>query len=320
MAVYTHITMDDARELLGHYDLGDVTALDGIAQGVENTNYHLHTTTGRYILTLFERRVDPVDLPFFFALTDYFTEQGIVCPHVVRDVDGAMIRNVGGRPASIIVFLDGESIPADKITPAHCASIGGVLGKIHKVGRRFDQTRTNSMGLPAWKDLSARTAVRADDVEKGLAAFITAELFQIEKNWPADDALPRGAVHADLFPDNVFFKRGAVSGVIDFYFSCTDFLAYDLMLTANAWCFDGRNRFSSTRWKSFITAYESERKLTKAERAALAFFGRAAAMRILLTRLHDLLYYPADAVVTPKNPLDYVTILRWHQNNDIADR
>ncbi|AGH97551.1 homoserine kinase [Micavibrio aeruginosavorus] len=320
MAVYTKIDIADARELLSHYELGDVTTLEGIEQGVENTNYHLHTTTGRYILTLFEKRVDPVNLPFFFAWTDYLATKGITCPHIVRDADGAMIRNVRGRPAAVISFLDGDPLPHGKINPVACGEVGALLGKMHKLGQKFDQTRDNSMGLPAWKDLAARTAGRADDVEKGLAHFISTEIFQLEKEWPSVDDLPRGTVHADLFPDNVFFKRGKLAGVIDFYFSCTDFFVYDLMLTANAWCFDSRQHLLASRWDAFIAGYESARKLTKAEKAYMQFFGRAAALRIALTRLNDFLFHPHDAIVTPKDPVEYLNILRWHQNHDIAEK
>lgn len=317
MAVYTHVQKSDLIEFLSHYDIGALSGFEGIAQGVENTNYILITTGGKFILTLFEKRVDPVDLPFFFAFTDHLTAHKIPCPAIVRDRDGGMMRVLSGRPAAIIKFLEGQDIESGDITPAHCGSLGDFLGKMHKASLSFDQVRENTLSLEGWRELAAATASRADSVKQGLAHTIANEILFLERHWPEPDSLPRAAIHADIFPDNVFFKGTDVCGVIDFYFSCTDFLAYDLAIVINAWCFDARGHILPKRVHELMGAYSKSRKLGNAEKEALPVLCRGAALRFLLTRLNDWIYHPAGALVKPKDPLEYLHKLTFHKEKSI---
>ena len=319
MAVYTKVQKPDLVELLSHYDIGELANYQGIEQGVENTNYILNTTGGKFILTLFEKRVDPVDLPFFFAFTDHLSHHKIPCPSVVRDRNGVMLRALSGRPSAIIKFLDGRDVDPRKITPAHCASLGRFLGKMHKAAQSLDQNRDNTLSLDGWRDMASVMASRADSVEPGLQRVIADEVLFLERHWPGPDSLPRAVIHADIFPDNVFFKGCDVCGVIDFYFSCTDFLAYDLAIIINAWCFDARGHILPKRLQELMAGYESVRKLNKQEKENLSVLCRGAALRFLLTRLNDWVFHPEGALVKPKDPLEYLEKLKWHQNHDLAE-
>ncbi|NCC21300.1 MAG: homoserine kinase [Alphaproteobacteria bacterium] len=311
MAVYTKVPEDALRSFLRQYDLGELRSCEGIEQGVENSNFHLFTTSGRYILTLFEKRVDEKDLPFFFAFKEHLAKAGIACPSAVDSRKGTAINVLCGRPAAIVTFLEGGDVKPANIAVSHCAQVGEAVARMHLAARNFPLTRVNSVGLDAWKSLASRTASHADDVEPGLARFIADELRFLEANWPRN--LPRAAVHVDIFPDNVFFHEGQFAGIIDFYFAATDFLAYDLALVINAWCFDPENRFSEARYDALLNAYESLRPLTEEERANMTLLCRGAAMRILMTRLHDWVFHPPGAVVTPKDPAEYIEKLRFHQ-------
>lgn len=317
MAVYTPITKEQLQDFIGHYDAGSLKNFEGITQGVENTNYKIETEQDRFILTLFEKRVNPDDLPFFFAFTDHLAAHGIVCPEGVRGRDGELIRTLAGKPAALITFLDGKDVSADRITPGHCRSVGQCLARMHDAALSFKQSRANTLGLAGWKALAERTAGQADHVEPGLARLISEELEFLERNWP--EQLPRAVIHADLFPDNVLFSGEDVSGVIDFYFSCSDFLAYDLALVINAWCFDGHNRLDGERWDALRQAYQAARPLQTVEAESLSVLCRGAALRILLTRLYDWINHPAGALVRPKDPKEYSAKLRWHQHEKIGD-
>lgn len=317
MAVYTHINQSQLNEFLDHYDAGALKSFQGIEQGVENSNYRVETDKGPYILTLYEKRTDPSDLPFFFAFTDHLNKNKIACPRVIRDKDGGMMRALGSRPAALISFLEGKDLGSKTISAGHCGEIGIILAKMHKAALTFGEERNNSLGLAGWKDIAARTAGRADTVEPGLARLIAQELLFLERNWPGDEDLPRGAVHADLFPDNVFFQDGKVCGVIDFYFSCTDFLAYDLALVINAWCFDTKNQMDAEKLGRLCESYNKGRKMKKTEKEAMNIMARGAAMRIMLTRLHDWVFPHNGALVKPKDPKEYLAKLKWHQDNQI---
>ena len=318
MAVYTHISEDELRDFLSHYALPPLERFEGIAQGVENTNYRIFMADGsKYILTLYEARVDPADLPFFFAFTNHLAGQGIEAPAALAGQDGELVRNVAGKPAALIACLDGEDIKEDSITPDHCREIGHVLARMHQAARSFDGARENALGLSGWKALAGSVQGRADEVEPGLARLIADEIAFLDAHWPKDNALPRGVIHADLFPDNVFFRDEKISGVIDFYFSCDDFLAYDLALVVNAWCFDGLD-FSAERWAALQQGYALAREFQRAEGEALSVLCRAAALRILLTRLYAWLNHQQDALVQPKDPKEYSAKLKWHQNEKIG--
>lgn len=310
MAVYTHVSGDALRRHLAGFDLGAPVSFSGITDGIENSNYLLQTELGKFILTLFEKRIRPEDLPFCLSFMEHLAKSGVPVAPVMRDRQGNVVTPLCGRPSVITGFLEGEWPKV--ITPAHTAELGGLLARMHRTGESFSLERKNSLALPDWKRLIAGCGEKADGVEKGLFSALMEEADFLEKNLP--HGLPRGAVHADLFPDNVFFKDGNISGVIDFYFSCTETFAYDLMLTLNAWCFDKKGASDKEKTAVLLDAYRRSRKLSPEEEAALPLFGRAAALRIIATRLYDWLHPAEGAIVTRKDPLEHVRILRFYQS------
>jgi homoserine kinase type II len=317
MAVYTDVAADELAEFLKGYDIGELLSYKGIAEGVENSNFLLHTTSGYFILTLYEKRVAKNDLPFFLALMAHLAVHGITCPQPVKNRRGEALAMLAGRPAAIITFLEG--IWPRKPSTAHCAGVGQVLAKMHLAGRDFPMSRANALSVSGWRPLFDAAASRADELQHGLRDFISAELDRLESGiWP--EHLPKGVIHADLFPDNVFFLGEKLSGVIDFTFACNDTLAYDIAITLNAWCFEADHSFNVTKARAFLNAYGRERKLSGAEQDALPLLARGASLRILLTRLVDWFNVPPGALVRPKDPLEYVRKLRFQQSvNSIRD-
>ena len=309
MAVYTDVGDADLEDFLKAYDLGALLSFKGIAEGVENSNFLLRTEAGNFILTLYEKRVAESDLPFFLGLMEHLAERGIRCPLPVKGRDGQALRRIAGRSAVIISFLEGLWVRRPQVH--HCAALGTALAQMHEAGRDFPLTRANALSVEGWRRLAEMSRERADSVEPGLAATIDAELDFLQARWPKD--LPGGVIHADLFPDNVFFLRDRLSGLIDFYFACNDLLAYDLAVCLNAWCFEPDTTFNVTKGRALIQAYQTVRPLSPAERDALPSLARGAALRFLLTRLYDWLTVPAGALVTPKDPLEYLLKLRFHQ-------
>ncbi len=317
MAVYTEVSDDALRAFLADYGLGELQAFRGIAEGVENSNYAVKTTTGDYILTLYERRVDPAELPYFLGLMDHLAAQGLACPTPVHGRDGVALRALAGRPAAICTFLPG--IWPRRIRPEHAAPLGDALARLHLAGEGFAGRRPNALGPAGWAPLLDRCRADADGVQPGLVAELDAALAAVTRDWPRD--LPVGQIHADLFPDNVFFldEPPRVSGVIDFYFACTDLLAYDVAICLNAWCFDADYAFNVTRAAAMLRAYQRVRPLSAAERAALPVLARGAALRFLLTRLFDWVNTPPGAMVTRKDPLEYLRKLRFFLAADSAE-
>ncbi|MBU0725821.1 MAG: homoserine kinase [Alphaproteobacteria bacterium] len=309
MAVYTAVSDEDLQAFVASYDIGEVTSFAGIAEGVENSNFMLRTTTGSYILTLYEKRVERGDLPFFLGLMEHLAAKGVACPTPLHDRQGRALRELNGKPAAMISFLDG--MWPRRIQPAHCTGVGIAMAQFHTSGADFAMTRRNGLTLEDWRPLFDKCADRADEVKPGLAAMLRGELDFLEANWPRD--LPRGVIHADLFPDNVFFKGQKLSGIIDFYFACTDALAYDIAVCLNAWCFEHDGSFNITKARLMLTAYAKLRRPGEAEIAALPILCRGAALRFLLTRLYDWLNHPPGAFVKPKDPLEYADKLRFHQ-------
>jgi len=309
MAVYTDVAAEDLATFLAAYDLGDLLACKGIAEGVENSNFLLHTSRGYFILTLYEKRVAAGDLPFFLGLMEHLAARGLTCPQPVKTRAGDTLGRLAGRPAAIVTFLDGMWIRRPSAT--HCAGLGRALAELHLAGADFKMTRPNALSVAGWRQLYDAAKGRADGVQAGLAAAIAAELELLAKSWPRD--LPQGVIHADLFPDNVFFLGDRLSGLIDFYFACTDTLAYDVAICLNAWCFESDHSYNVTKGRALLTAYAAKRALSAAERTALPLLARGAAMRFLLTRLVDWLEVPAGALVRPKDPLEYHRKLRFHQ-------
>lgn len=312
MAVYTEVSDEELEAFIAEYDIGEVTSCKGIAEGVENSNFLLRTDggVGHYILTLYEKRVTPADLPYFIGLMEYLAGGGISCPLPVHARDGQALRTLAGRPAAIVTFLDGMSVRRPR--PQHCAGLGEGLARLHLVGRNFPMQRANALSVQHWRPLYLRCAERLDNFAAGLRAELDVELQHMEKHWPEN--LPSGVIHADAFPDNVFFLHDKPSGFIDFYFACNDALAYDIAICLNAWCFEADGAFNITKARLMLAAYQAVRPLTPAEMAALPLLARGSALRFLLTRLHDWLFPVDGALVKPKDPLEYLHKLRFHRD------
>ncbi len=309
MAVYTEVADDQLQTFVAGYDIGRVLSAKGIAEGVSNSNYLIVTERGPFILTLYEKRAAPEDLPFFLGLMDHLAGHGLSCPTPVHDRAGRALGTVAGRPAAIVSFLQGMSVKRPRVE--HCAAVGEALAGLHRAAEGFALTRRNALSVEGWKALAAFSAPRADTVARGLAAEIDAELTALAGAWPEN--LPTGVIHADLFPDNVFFLGDRLSGLIDFYFACNDMLAYDVAICLNAWCFEADLSFNVTKARALLNAYHRARPLTAAEIAALPLLARGSALRFLLTRLADWLSVPAGALVVPKDPLEYFRKLQFHR-------
>jgi homoserine kinase type II len=309
MAVYTDVAAEDLAQFLAGYDIGELLAYKGIAEGVENSNFLVHTSQGNFILTLYEKRVAAKDLPFFLALMEHLHARDITCPQPVKNRKGEVLGTVAGRPAALITFLDGMWIR--RPSAAHCAALGSALAKLHLAGLDFPIKRGNALSVGGWRALYEHCAARANEVHRDLKSFLAKELDQLERSWPRN--LPEGVIHADLFPDNVFFLGEKLSGLIDFYFACTDALAYDVAICLNAWCFEIDHSYNVTKGKGLLQAYGAVRALSAEEREALPLLARGAALRFLLTRLVDWFDVPPGALVRPKDPMEYVRKLRFHQ-------
>lgn len=313
MAVYTEVPDDEMAAFVARYGIGDLLSAKGIAEGVENSNYLLRTTQGAFILTLYEKRVNPDDLPFFLGLMQHLAGRGLICPQPVRDGRGEMLGRLAGRPAAIVTFLDGLSVR--RPTAAHCAELGKGLAKLHEAGADFTMERVNALSVPGWRPLAEQAGEKADTVSPGLLKRVMDEIAIHERHWPS--SLPRGVIHADLFPNNVFFIGNRLSGLIDFYFACTDSFAYDLAICLNSWCFEADASFNLTKGQAMLAGYESVRPLEPAEVEALPQLCRGSALRFLLTRLVDWLNVPPGALVKPHDPLEYDRKLGFHQR--VAD-
>jgi homoserine kinase type II len=309
MAVYTDVSDEELEAFIATYDIGALTSFKGIAEGVENSNYLVHTESGPYILTLYEKRVRREDLPYFVALMEHLAARGITCPLPVKDRAGHALKELAGRPAALISFLEGLWVRRPGIE--HCAGLGQALARFHLAGADFPMERANSLALSGWGALYASIGEAANRVTPTLSEEIENELSFLEARWPSD--LPKGVIHADLFPDNVFFLGDKVSGLIDFYFACNDTIAYDVAICLNAWCFEPDASFNVTKARAMLQAYEKERKLSDAELAALPTLARGAALRFLLTRTYDLINTDANALVRTKDPNEYLRKLRFHQ-------
>jgi homoserine kinase type II len=309
LAVYTEIGDGELDALLADYEIGAAIACTGIAEGVENSNFLLQTDAGMFILTIYEKRVKPDDLPWFLALLSHLSDRGVPCPVPVPRRDGGVLSDIRAKPAAIVSFLKGRW--PRKPLPRHAWAVGDALASLHLAAADFGPERPNNLSVGDWRPLAERCAPGADDVRSGLADEIASELDVLETAWPRD--LPRGVIHADLFPDNVFFLDERLSGVIDFYFACNDILVYDLAICLNAWCFEPDGAFNTTKARQMLGAYRARRPLSRPEFDALPILARGAAMRFLLTRLYDWLNHPEGAFVTPKNPLEYWRKLDFHR-------
>ncbi len=309
MAVYTEVSAEELADLLDGYDIGRPVSMKGIAEGVENTNYLVTTEQGDYILTLYEKRVASVDLPFFIGLLDYLAAQSAPCPIPIHDRGGQVLHTLCGRSAALFSFLQGISVRRPSV--AQCASVGAELAKLHLAGRGFQLRRQNSLSIEGWERLRGDLGARADELSPRLGDLLDRELAFLREQWPRD--LPAGVIHADLFPDNVLFLDGEVAGMIDFYFACNDLLAYDIAICLNAWCFEVDHSFNITKARAFLESYRAVRPMSASETEALPILARGAALRFLLTRAYDWFHTAPDAYVRPKSPEEYLRKLRFHQ-------
>lgn len=309
MAVYTDVSDDEICDFMAQYDLGDVISCKGIAEGVSNSNFLVVTDRFPVILTLFEERVEAEDLPFFIGLMQHLAQKGLSCPQPLTDRQGHILHRLNGRPALIVSFLKG--LWPKKPLPVHCGAVGGAMAYMHLAGLDFQMHRPNTLSRNGWHQFAARCADQGDRVAPGLTGLIYEELAFLDQHWPHD--LPNGVIHADLFPDNVFFQGTNLSGIIDFYFACNDMLAYELAICLNCWCFENDGAFNITKSQHMISQYQKTRPLGPKEIEALPILARGAALRFLLTRLYDWLNVPEGALVQPKDPREYMRKLRFHQ-------
>jgi homoserine kinase type II len=314
MAVYTDVGEEELTGFLTNYDLGTLMSFKGIAEGVENTNYLLHTQRGYFILTLYEKRVSRTDLPFFIGLMEHLSARGITCPQPVKNRRGNALGELAGRPTTIVTFLEGIWIRRPNVQ--HCTALGRVMAELHQASIDFKLQRDNALAIGGWKKLAQSVGERANEIAPDLCNIINEELDHLDRNWPRH--LPSGVIHADLFPDNVFFLGDRLSGIIDFYFACNDLFAYDIAICLNAWCFEIDGSFNVTKGRALLAGYNSIRKLGSREAEALPLLARGAALRFLLTRTVDWLNVPAGALVRPKDPLEYLKKLRFHRRIDHA--
>ena len=317
MAVFTPVSAEALAGFLDRYDLGRATSFKGIAEGVQNSNFLLDTDRGgRYFLTLYEERVDAADLPYFLALTTHLADRGQPVPRPIADRGGRTLQMLCGRPACLIEFVTGVSVTAP--TPADAFAAAAAMGAMHHALADFTPVRVNEHGPAGWHRLASTIGDRFGGVDPGLSTIVGDELRALAARWPA--ALDRATVHADLFADNVLLLGGKVSGLIDFYFACTDIRAYDLAVMHAAWCFsaDGR-RFDPALAAAVVAGYRSAHPLTDAEVAALPVLCRGAALRFTLSRAYDWITTPADALVTKKDPMAFARRLLWYRGATLAE-
>lgn len=311
MAVYTDIAPEDLDGFLSRYDIGAAVSFHGIAEGVENSNFRLETHHGQFILTVYEKRVDPADLPFFLGLMEHLSSRGFACPLPVKAQDGNALQSINGKPAAIVTFLQGRS--PRRRRAEQCMALGRTLARLHLAGDGFKIGRTNALGPHGWRPLFDRSCQSRPGPAPELQKEIEAELGRLLDQWPQD--LPKGVIHADLFPDNVFFDEDRVTGVIDFYFACNDLLAYDLAIVLNAWCFEDRGEFNITKARALVSGYQEVRPLTSQEIEALPILCSGSALRFYLTRLYDWLNQVEGALVQPHDPGEFLRKLRFHRQS-----
>jgi homoserine kinase type II len=314
MAVYTHVGAEQVAAFLQAYDVGALISFKGIAEGVQNTNFFVETTQNRFILTLYESRVNPDDLPFFFALLDHLHRAGCKVPRFITDRNGQWLQTLAGRPACLIEFLQGVSLSAP--TAKQAFATGHALGEMHTALSCFTQTRPNSLGLDDWRPLAQKCGdAQLDAIQPGLAVRVEQECAYLAAHWPRH--LPKAAVHADLFPDNVLMLGDTVSGLIDFYFACTDVRAYDIAVTHAAWSFsaDG-GQYLSDIGTGILSGYKAAFPMDAATLEAMPVLFRGASLRFLLTRCFDWINTPANALVTRKDPLAFLRRLDFYSKSD----
>lgn len=311
MAVYTPVTAEQMSAFLSLYELGELISYEGIEQGVSNTNYTVTSTTGRYILTLYEpHRVQAADVPRFIDYSARLEQGGVPCPHTLPRKDSKVVSFLCDRPATLVSFLKGVGQSASTLTPAKCRAAGETLARMHLAVSGFSPDLPNHFGLRRWGQWLIELGAGMDVIGPGLHDLTSSTLSSIQRGWP--EHLPQGAIHADYFPDNVFFSGDEVTGVIDFHFVCIDFYAYDLAIAVNAWCFDSHNNFVPERMQNLLTGYQSMRGLLQSEAAAFPVLLQAAALRFLLSRIEEKLKWKEGDFMVPHDPLVFSKrLMHW---------
>ncbi len=315
MAVYTNLNENEIKDFLKEYNIGELISFSGITEGIENSNFHIKTTNGNFILTIFEKRVDVKDIPFFINIMLHLNKKGYNCPKPISDKNNNFLQKLHEKPTIIVNFLEGKS--KKNISTVDCYQVGSSMGLMHSYSNDFELNRDNSLSIKGWQTLIEncnRTVPVSvlDKLQPNLMQDIQNSFDFFLKFWPHN--LPKGFIHGDLFPDNVFFINDKISGVIDFYFSCADILTYDLAIAVNAWCFDKKNNFENKKYQALLNGYNSKRKLSKDEKFFLPLLCQAAALRFLLTRLFDWVNTPIEANVVPKSPKEYIIKHKYFKN------
>tara|TARA_B100000965_G_scaffold402899_1_gene429878 strand:- start:119 stop:1069 length:951 start_codon:yes stop_codon:yes gene_type:complete len=311
MAVFTKISKEDIISFLNNYSIGNLLSFEGIVEGIENTNYKITTSNHDYILTIFEKRVNPKELPFFMSLQKELVAHGFDCPLPIENNNGTIINKIKNKSAVIMSFLNGNKL--QEILPAHCKEVGSIIARFTNITKTSNLKRKNSLNISIWESIFNKCKKTKNQSYYHYFNKLEDELSFLKNNWPTN--LPKAIIHADLFQDNIFFKNDKISGVIDFYFSCNDFIAYELALAINAWCFNFNDGFLPKNYYSIIEGFQEYASIDTNEINSLNILLRGAAVRILVTRLHDMIYHPKNALVIPKDPKEYLKILNWHQEN-----
>ena len=310
MAIYTKVDTHEAKSILKNYNLGELKKIQGIKKGIENTNYLLITTTGKFILTLFEKRVQAKELPFFMNLMLSLNDRKILCPKPIKNKNKKTLFQIKNRQAAICSFVYGKE--KTNHTLSECRSIGKNIAKLHMVGKKIKLHRANNLSIKSWIALNQSIKTKANKKIPNIYGFINTLLLDLKKKWPSQ--LPTGIIHGDLFPDNIFFNKKKFAGFIDFYFSCSDFLIYDIAICINAMCFDKKIKFNKLKANALLKGYSSQRKISKKEFTALPQLLLGASIRFFLTRLHDSINRQKGAVVKVKNPNEFLKRIQFYIN------
>ena len=311
MAVFTKLEKQEIEDFLKNFSIGDLISFEGIVKGTENSNFKIITSKNKYILTILEKRVEEKDLPFFMSLQNELVEHGFNCPKPIKNNKNLIINKLKNKNAVIISFLDGENLST--IMPEHCYELGSKIAEFTNITKKLKLSRVNSLSYENWVKIYESFKNINDYSYQEYFSVLNEELIFLKKNWPIK--LPKAIIHADLFVDNVLFKDNKISGIIDFYFSCSDFIAYELALTANDWCFNREGIFNLDNFNSLIMGYNNISSLNSKEKASMNVLFRGAAVRILVTRLYDKIFHPNEGLNELKDPEEYLKILKWHQEN-----
>ena len=313
MAVYTKLSETNLKEFFSKYSIGKIQKHKEIKEGIENTNYFIQTEKGKFILTVFEKRIDEKDLPFFIGLMKNLFDKKFPSPEPIINKNGNYISEIFNKKAAVVSFLDGKA--KQVLNPLDCYEVGMYTAKLHSITKNLISKRKNKLSVNSWREIYNRVKKDCSKIHPNLSNIIEKNLNEIEADWPQN--LPSGIIHADLFPDNIFFNKNKLSGIIDFYFSCNDYYAFEIAICLNALCFEGKNEnlsFNVTKAKKFIDGYSSIRNLTDDEKKSLKVLCKGAAIRFLLTRVFDYLNLIEGAIVKIKDPVEYLKRLEFHEN------